>query len=137
MAEPELLVHRPQKLQEACPAMAGHPEIDDAGEGNGAQILLPDEVKPIVAPAPGQLDQHLLGRVAVEAPLVGVDQFFQNVQGIAADFGCSTVRPAITRPPWTKTAAELAKDPLANPKGRMMKRSYPPDLACQIPNPVQ
>ena len=57
-------------------------------EGDGAQILLPDEVEPIVAPASGQLDQHLLGRVAVEAPLIGVDQFFQDVQGIAADFGC-------------------------------------------------
>src|SRR5579871_5442692 len=87
MPEPEFFVHAPQELQEGAPAMARHPHVDDAGEADGAQILLPDEKQPIVRPPPSQFDRHLLGGIPVEAPLVGVHQFFQDIEGIVANFG--------------------------------------------------
>ena len=82
MPEPQLLVDHGEQVGDRAALVRRHPEVEQAGEVHGAQILLPGEEHPVVAPASTQLDHHLLVGRAVEAPFVGGDQFFEDVQRI-------------------------------------------------------
>jgi hypothetical protein len=48
-----------------------------------AQLLLPQKIQPVIAPAAGDFDDHLLFAGAVVRPVVGDDDFFDEVDRIA------------------------------------------------------
>src|SRR5579872_291531 len=84
MAEPHLFVGQRQQLVKRAAAALRHTHIEAAGEMQRAQLLLPQEIKPVVAPAAADLDDQLLFAGAVVRPVVGDDDFFDEIDRITA-----------------------------------------------------
>ena len=82
MPEPKLFVGKGEKLVYGAAAAFWHLHVEAAGEVQGAEFLLPDEIHPIIAPAAGNLDDELLLAGAIMCPVVGDDDLLDKVDGI-------------------------------------------------------
>src|SRR5208337_3705417 len=83
MSQPQLLVGERQKLVNRAAAPLWHFHVETAGEMHRADLLLPYEEEPIIAPASGNLDHQLLVAGAVMRPIVGNDDLFDKIDRVA------------------------------------------------------
>ena len=83
MPEPQPLIgKRQQFVERAAPALR-HLHVKAAGKMQRAQLFLPQEIEPVIAPAAGDLDDQLVFAGAVVRPIIGDDDFFDQVDRIA------------------------------------------------------
>src|SRR3546814_862924 len=83
-----------------------------AGEEHGADVRLPDGIHVILAPVAAHLDEQLRLAVAVQGPVVGGAEFFQEIEGVDrmvivgnefdhCDAASSVGGGRVERPAWT------------------------------------
>src|SRR5260370_8801457 len=87
MSEPQLFVSECEKLVHCAAPPLGNLHIETAREMQSADLLLPHEIKPVVAPAAGYLDDQLLVAGAVMRPVVGDDDLFAKIDGVTRKRG--------------------------------------------------
>src|SRR5205085_10636261 len=83
MPEPQPLIRQGQELVEGAAPPLRHLHVETAGKMQRAELLLPQEVHPVIAPAARDLDDHLLLAGTVVRPIVGKDDFFDQIDRIA------------------------------------------------------
>ena len=87
MPQPQLFVGERQKFVHRAPAPLRHLHVETAREVQRADLLLPDEIQPVIAPTAGNLDDELLLAGPVMRPVIGDDDLFDKVDGIAGERG--------------------------------------------------
>ena len=85
MPEPEFLVSQRQELVDSTPATLRDLHVKPTGEMHRADLLLPHEIKSIIAPATGNLDDQLLLAGPVMRPVIGDDNLLDEVDGISRE----------------------------------------------------
>src|SRR5262249_30341738 len=84
VSEPTALVGECQQAISLYPLVLGYANVEQTGAIDGAQNLLPGEIQAVLAPTPAQLDYDLGICRAVESPVIGADEFFQQIYWIVA-----------------------------------------------------
>src|SRR5579885_766628 len=93
MAEPELLVDEGEQLVDGAAPPLRHLHVEAAGEMERADLLLPDEIEAVVAPAALDLDDHLLIAGAVMRPFIRENDLLDEIDGV----GCGRRRLGVDR----------------------------------------
>src|SRR3954453_18484685 len=83
MPEPQPLIGQSQELVERAAPALRHLHVEAARKMQRAELLLPQEVHPVIAPPAGDLDDHLLLAGSVMSPIVGENDFFDQIDRIA------------------------------------------------------
>src|SRR5437879_9288648 len=83
MPKPKLFVGESKKLIHGAAAALWHLHVVAAGEVQSTELLLPDEIHPVIAPVAGNLDDELLLAGAIMRPVVGDDDLLDKVDGVA------------------------------------------------------
>src|SRR3546814_12512171 len=102
MPEPHLLVQQRQQQADLAPLLHRHPVLQQAGEMQRTQILLPQEVEPVVEPTHGDLDGEFVRAGAIERPVVGADHVLKQVQ----EYGRASCREREWQYVWLWVVAE-------------------------------
>ena len=85
MPEPQLFVGERKELVNRAAAALRHLHVEAAGEVQCADLLLPDKIQPVVAPAAGNFDDQLLLAGAVMRPVVGDDDLLDKVNRVSGE----------------------------------------------------
>src|SRR5216684_3221235 len=87
MSEPQLFVGEREKLVLCATPPLGNLHVETARGLQSADLSRPYEIKPVVAPAAGYLDDQLLVAGAVMRPVVGDDDLFDKIDGVTRKRG--------------------------------------------------
>src|SRR6516162_831724 len=87
MSQPQPFVGECKKFVDGAPAPFWHLHVESAGEVHRTNLLLPYEIKPLIPPAPGNLDDQLLFAGPVMRPIISNDDLFDEVDGIPRERG--------------------------------------------------
>src|SRR5262245_66178884 len=82
MAEPELLVDQRHKLIDIPEPQLAHLEVEGAGEMQRLEILPPGQGDMILAPGSQHGERKLVGRRALERPVMDRGDLLHNINGI-------------------------------------------------------
>src|SRR3954453_6556571 len=144
MPEPQPLIGQSQELVERAAPALRHLHVEAAGKMQRAELLLPQEVHPVIAPPAGDLHDHLLLAGPVMGPVIGEDDFFDQIDRIADrgmnfDRGHRGHRALLeaTRQDGIKTRTDGDPSGCTPPKGLDGPSiEYPTKLRCQSPAAV-
>jgi len=84
---PAKFVGKGEKLVHCAAPPLRNLHVETAREMQSADLLLPNKIKPVVAPAAGYLDDQLLVAGAVMRPIVGDDDLFDKIDGVTGKRG--------------------------------------------------
>src|SRR6516164_11026100 len=83
MSQPQLFVGECEKLVDRAAAALWYLHVEAARKVHRADLLLPHEVQPVIAPAAGDLDHQLLLAGPVVRPIIGDDDLFHEIDRVA------------------------------------------------------
>src|SRR5260370_25352869 len=83
MPKPKLFVGKGKKLVHGAAAALWHLHVEAAREVQSTELLLPDEIHPVIAPVAGNLDDDLLLAGAIMRPVVCDDDLLDKDGGVA------------------------------------------------------
>src|SRR5260370_36874549 len=87
MSKPQLFVGECEKLVDRAAPPLWNLHVETAREMQSADLLLPNEIKPVVAPAAGYLDDQLLVAGPVMRPVVADDDLFHKIDRVTGKQG--------------------------------------------------